>query len=62
METKRLTLMNSRSSKTKTWNMTIRIVTMAAVLALCRGQAHKSHTQKDKADHVHSNLCMYGVW
>lgn len=38
--------MNSRSSKTKTWNMTIRIVTMAAVLALCRGQAHKSHTHK----------------
>ena len=41
-----LTLMNSRRSKMNTWNMTIRIATMAAVLALC-GDAptHTSTTQ-----------------
>ena len=46
--------MNSSSSRMKTWNITMRIATMAAVLALCTDRhTHTNSINKSDISHMH---------
>ena len=53
--------MNSSSSRMKTWNITIRIATMAAVLALCTDRQTHTRTASIKVTY-HTCINNFGMY